>query len=133
MRKAKVKRRHKRECNKHHPLYPERAYLLLGKLGTTLRDGFVIWMPMDLHRQLHDKVDRTLGGYVYRKMLPSEKTLRYLNREFEKNERAIKKMKPIDKIKWLEDRLSYKDARSYWLKNMLREQREFLEKHSGEL
>jgi len=90
-------------------------------------------MPVDLHRQLHDKVDRTLGGYVYRKMLPSEKTLRYLNREFEKNERAIKKMKPIDKIKWLEDRLSYKDARSYWLKTMLREQREFLEKHSGEL
>lgn len=130
MEKAKPHTTHR---NKHHILYPERAWLRLGLEGRVLRSGFVVKINRDVHKQLHDEIDPKLGGYVYMDKLPSKKTLKYLCREFEKNERVIKKMKPIEKIEWLESRLSYGDAHSYWLKTMLRRQREFLENHTGEL
>lgn len=119
--------------NKHHIVYPESVFQRLGMYGEMLRGAFVVRIDCDIHKQLHDEIDRTLGRYVCSNKLPSEETLKYLCRQFKRNERAIRKMGPIDKIKWLESRLSWSDARNHWLKTMLRQQREFLENHIGEL
>lgn len=129
----KAAKRHSAHRNKHHLLYPERAWQRLGPVGVLLRGGFTVKMNHDIHKELHDEVDKTLGGYVWSDKLPRKCTLKYLEREFKREERAIKKMKPIQKIEWLESRLSYDDTHSYWLKTMLRRQREFLENHIREL
>ena len=114
------------EWNKHHILYPRVAWERIGPLGVFLRDNFVVTMRYDQHKQLHRKVDRTLGGYVWSDKLPKKSTLRYLEKELVRNYRKVSHMDAIRKIEWLMDRLSYDDAHSYWLKTMLRRQRDFL-------
>ena len=129
----KAPKRAARHRNKHHLLYPERAWQRIGPIGILLRGGFTIKIDRDIHKMLHDEIDKTLGGYVWSDKLPRKSTLLYLQKEFKRDERAIKKMKPLDKINWLEKRLSYDDSHSYWLKTMLHRQREFLENHIEEL
>ncbi len=129
----KVPRKHSIHRNKHHLLYPERAWRRLGPIGEMLRGSFIIKINRNVHKELHDEIDKTLGGYVWSDKLPRKCTLLYLKKEYQRQERTINKMKPIDKIKWLEERLSYDDAHSHWLKTMLRRQREFLENHYEEL
>jgi hypothetical protein len=57
----------------------------------------------------------------------------FLEKELKRDEDFVKTSDPIGKIDWLMDRLSYDDSHSYWLKTMLRRQREFLLEHQEEI
>jgi len=113
------------KSNKHHILYPRAAWERLGPVGIFLRDSFVVRMRYDQHKKLHRKIDKTLGGYVWSDKLPKKSTLKYLEKEVARDYRRLSRMCAIDKIEWLMERLSYDDAHSYWLKTMLRRQREY--------
>ncbi len=119
--------------NRHHILYPQAAWLRLGPIGSFLRGAFIIRINKELHAQLHHEIDKTLGGYVWSDHLPRKCTLMYLEKELKRDEELVKTSGPIGKIDWLMDRLSYSDSHSYWLKTMLRRQREFLIEHQEEI
>ena len=113
------------KTNKHHILYPRAAWERLGPVGIILRESFVVRMRYEQHKSLHRKIDGTLGGYVWSDKLPKKSTLNYLEKELARDYKRISRMDAVDKIEWLMDRLSYHDAHSYWLKTMLRRQRDY--------
>ena len=98
-----------------------------------MRGIFIIRINSKLHEELHHMIDPTLGGFVWSRRLPRKSTLIYLEKELRRNEKEVKELKPIEKVDWLMDRLSYYDSHSHWLKTMLRRQREFLIEHQEEI
>lgn len=119
--------------NRHHILYPRKAWIRLGPVGTYMRGVFIIRINSQLHEELHREIDPTLGGFVWSRRLPRKCTLIYLEKELRRHEHEVKELKPVEKVDWLMDRLSYDDSHSHWLKTMLSRQRKFLTEHQEEI
>ena len=98
-----------------------------------MRGVFIIRINSQLHEELHREIDPTLGGFVLSRRLPRKCTLIYLEKELRRHEHEVKELKPVEKVDWLMDRLSYDDSHSHWLKTMLSRQRKFLTEHQEEI
>ena len=117
--------------NKHHMLYPARAWHDAGSSAQYLRGMFIIHMPMRLHEQLHEKIDKKLGDDINANHLPARLSLERIANMVQVNEASFENYTPIKKLMWLQKVLEGIPHGSY-LDILLDKQISFLEKHEGE-
>ena len=89
------------ECNRHHLLYPRRVWAEAGKDARYIRGVFVVNMPIELHNELHQEIDKNIGDSVMAYHLPSKHELARIAKLVHKNERYIAEMSPMRKLLWL--------------------------------
>lgn len=122
-----------RHCNRHHLLYPARAWRAIGPNALILRGAFIIRINEELHTELHRELDRYLGDYVTRKMLPRKNVIKHIKKEYRRREWEVRAMDPIEKLEWLESEIDPNVSRNRWLFRMLDMQRRFLITHREEI
>ena len=118
--------------NRHHLLYPVRVWRSIGPNALILRGAFIVKIDEKLHAQLHRELDRLIGDYITRDMLPYKSTIKHLKKEYRKHESEIRSMAPIEKLEWLEREIDPNVHRNRWLFRMLDMQRRFLITHGEE-
>lgn len=116
--------------NRHHLLYPRRAFNDGYRYAGILRGEFIVKMPVELHAALHREVDEKLGINIGTQHLPKKRTLRYLQREYNKSRDKISRMTTIQKLEWLDRKLKRFGGDASWMKQLVRLQLEFL-KHNN--
>ena len=129
----------KRERNKHHLLYPERAFTL-NENNLKLREFFVVSMPMYLHNQLHNELDAlfSVGNDGFSKnlpLLPDQKTLDNIYYALERDKETILGGEPteIQLLDWLDDQLPDDDRANWWMIMLVRVQKMFYVEHAEEM
>ena len=119
--------------NRHHLLYPARAWRSIGPNSLILRGAFIVKINEQLHMQLHRELDGYLGDNITRNQLPRKSTIKHLKKEYKKHELQVRTMDPIQKLEWLENEIDPSIKRNVWLFRMLDMQRRFLIAHSEEI
>ncbi len=118
--------------NRHHLLYPRRAWQYFGKEALAFRGKFIIKINTGLHAELHHEIDPLLGDNVGVTMLPDVRTLKYLELAYQQDKIIVKQMKPAERIDWLVMHVG-RAKRNRWLRHMLLAQKRFLETHKEEI
>lgn len=113
-------------------LYPKRVWNRAGGDALALRNVFIVSLPSYLHTQLHREIDKEIGQDLTVEHLPDKSTFRSIMKEYERNEKRIKKYDAEHKLRWLDGQLSNK-ASNFWLKLLIRKELEFFEVHKDEL
>ena len=119
--------------NRHHLLYPARAWRSIGPNALILRGAFIVKIDEKLHEQLHRELDGLLGERITRRMMPQKSTIKQLKKLYRRQESAIRKMNAIEKIEWLEEQLDSRQRRNRWLLQMLGRQKRFFIRHQEEM
>ena len=117
--------------NRHHMLYPARAWRDAGPSAQYLRGMFIIHLPMNLHKQLHDKIDKKLGEEINPNLLPARLNLQRIANVIQVNEANFEKYTPLKKLAWLQKNIECVPHSKY-LDTLLKKQISFLRKHEGE-
>ena len=117
--------------NKHHMLYPARAWRDAGISAQYLRGMFIVHLPMNLHKQLHDKIDKKLGVEINPNHLPARLNLQQIAKSIQVNEANFEKYTPLNKLKWFQKAIECV-PHSRYLDILLKKQIRFLKKHEGE-
>lgn len=129
----------KRERNKHHLLYPERAFTR-NENNQKLRDFFVVSMPMYLHKQLHDELDAlfSVGNDGYGKnlrLLPDQEVLDALYYAFErdKDTKLSGDCTAVEWLQWMDSQIPDDDRKNWWMICLVRVEMRFFIEHAEEM
>ena len=123
--------------NRHHLLYPERAFDQIDPWGVKLRSYFVETVPMWFHTELHTSIDKyhdigISGVIIDKTYLPNQRTLEALWWLVEKERAKLDGYSATMKLRWLDFNIQNNNE-NYWLKSLIRAQIEFFEEHAEEL
>ena len=124
--------------NKHHLLYPEKAFMGAGPYGVELREFFVVHMDMHIHTQLHTTIDGLHGigncpTYTvsqYKEILPEQGTLEELCRELHQDQSKLIRATPEELLDWLATHLDGKSDGA-WLFNLVTDEMQFFKQAVG--
>lgn len=117
--------------NKHHLLYPKRAWQKSGANALYLRGEFIVHLPINIHQMLHREIDYRLGDECSC-YLPTRSTLANLAGMYEMHQYELSMLGAIDKLEWLDSRLDCCFLNS-WLHNLIRYELDFLIRHEEEI
>lgn len=117
--------------NRHHLLYPKRVWTEAGEDARYIRGMFVVNLPIEFHKELHQQIDKQLGDVIMVYHLPSKSELKRIANLVRKNERDINRMSPIKKLLWLWTVLPA-DRRSYYVETLITQEVIFLRTRKGE-
>jgi hypothetical protein len=123
----------KKRRNRHHLLYPGTAWQQTGPTGLILRGAFIVRINCETHSKLHYEIDPLIGESVQREMLPSQRTLRHLQKELYRDKSIVRRMDAFGKIEWLINHLDPGRDTNNWLRNLLLCEDSFLRQHQEEL
>ena len=124
------RKRKDKKFNRHHLLYPARAWREAGDDAQYIRGQFIVTLPSDLHNQLHRRLDRKLGGIITRKDLPPPRQMTKMANLIRHNSEYFHSMSSIRKLRWLS--LQTKGFHNRYLNAVIKKQIAFLQKHEGE-
>ena len=117
--------------NRHHLLYPRRAWTEAGEAAQYIRGAFVVKLPEEFHKELHREIDGKLADSVEVCHLPSKKDLERMAKIVQRNEVYISKMTPIGKLLWLWTKIPDIDNNAYF-KTLIAQEITFLRTRKGE-
>ena len=123
--------------NRHHMLYPERAFEQAGANALKLRNYFVVVTPMYLHSLLHTTIDNQhdigISNVVIDKTyLPNQGTLEKLVEFLERDKEKLDGYSALMKLQWLDFNLE-NNFENYWLKSLIRDEIKFFKEYAEEL
>ena len=124
------RKRKSEKFNRHHLLYPARAWREAGDDAQFIRGSFIVSMPSSMHEKLHKQVDKRLGGRITRNHLPPPEQLAKMAESIRNNSDAFHSMTAIEKLRWL--RVQTADCGNRYTKALIGVQIAFLRKHEGE-
>ena len=122
-----------RKKDRHHLLYPRRAWTKIGPNARSVRRIFSIKINRKLHSDLHKEVNKHICGIITREMLPDKDTIRHIKKSYQRNRKLVRAMGPIEKLEWLIRRMKPSIERNEWTIKILTLQLEFLRAHAEEL
>lgn len=116
--------------NRHHLLFPARAWRDAGEDAQYIRGSFIVSMPSSMHQELHKKIDKKLDGRITKQNLPSRKQLKKIADCIRDNSDSFHSMTAIEKLRWLKVNKSV--SRNRYMKVLIGAQIRFLRRHEGE-
>ena len=123
------RRRKNEKFNRHHLLYPARAWREAGDDAQFIRGSFIVSMPSSMHQKLHRQIDKRLGGRITKNSLPPPEQLERIANCIRENEN-FHSMTAIEKLRWL--RVQTMRYNNRYIKALIGTQIAFLRKHEGE-
>ena len=116
--------------NRHHLLYPKRAWTDAGTDAQYIRGVFVVDLPVDFHNELHREIDKKLGDEIRPYHLPSEQQLAKMAEMVRDNQAYLVKMSPIKKLLWLWTKVPDIDQ-SVYFRTLITQEINFLRTRRG--